>query len=1508
MQKKFSQTSGYEIDRELHRFSRGRKCKQQSLEDAKCLEQFFTSDPKNIEKFSEFKSRVAAEIMDKLGVTQHLLDPVDWFFYREAPRQISSFHKSWRIHVGNEIHVYSIVRVYIVPPTLPNIVSKIQSAARPQEVTSSSSDDSTLYTASGFAIPQLPKNVSSTTHTQQKMFLRANDARVSNTAYELQFLVDIVRFVYIPKFAEAEAEEKYMTTRAELAALKKKKTVPPNWQQQWKLVKTQIVGLRQPWHKFACPIMSFVDKRAHGTLRPDAWIYEEPSDQGGYLQCQNTPVSMPQNETLTHNTIHTFPVTKHRSKSETAQQQQSDGSSAAAAFAGNQESLDVVGMSYEERANKVKQASKRPQSVHLEIRCSHPILRCKSTSTIKHILLGVKSPYAQNLQNFVVHMQFLDKIVSPTIIFYALGETQLLNIPQWIQSAADPTHWYPETFMPILEKMMARHPMHIRTQEDAWIYISEFAGRKDCSRDKKLAHGQKIIQEDIYPNVGLNMECNAQKIFLHAHIIWRQMMASLGFVIFDDKDTYSRQRYDTNAQMFSTLLRNILGVIQSTGEHNLLNATIHHRVQMLKEEINALKKKPPPTHTTSFIDGSWSEKRAWKLPYFHWPVVFNEAKINEKIASVICRGSPWSISPKPGAARQSVTVAIGFRNWLSSQGSRARQNNTANKQQRRNNSARLLEATQCGYVCADQTPENDSFGVSRFQAQGSSIATTSSRFVLMGLLAHAFVENRDYIPITFSIVRRRPQSSSSSISASQSSASQSSAFQTQSWCDLLMIDGKFEWMLKDATVVFQLLQYWRRIGLVSPHISIYLQDRILYVNVAPGQAVRALLSLQSISKLLPYLNRILDNKNKSPLFALEKILGYQPVEWIRPDELRSLAIEINSNLWMYRRRVFGDVASHMEIEPSWLKGITAGCLPFSNHNLATRAVIGSNMIPQAFAASMNPFRMQQQAHILKYPQYPLVETRTLRDLDVREAAANGHNIIMCVTSRAFGEEDSNLMGSDSLAFGMLNSEIRKTYMTTVKPNLVLSFMLASQSTNTKLGKSLSNMFQHISHRRESFEVPDDRCLGKYDADYSKLEPDGLPKIGTILQAGDVIIGKVAYEVARNKPSVVYKKDESILMKDPIGTVVEVTTTQFGSFCVTKKVTIQYPCTPELGNKYQLRGGQKFTLALAVRGRDSLISLSTGRHADMYMNPIAYMARETWGIVKEQHRAQAAALMAQYMDGTCYNSERIKRDREIAEILYASGVEKMCYEPHLNGETGEITEPLLTAQVYASALIHLVSLKLHARGIGPVTLVTRQAVEGRSNNGALRWGAMEGDAAIANGLAYVNSDRNGSDQFSMAVCGTCNEEPYYSPETGYKFCKACKTGDNVKIIKSSFIDNVVFRKELPGIGVRASFLTSEMGDPWAGKAHLRTWDEYARSVSKESDTQLIPQPDPWMWKKYGLPEPETIGDRLDKMSHQNDREEKETLLWAERAYHHILKEQKKKAVRSRTTTTRPSKKK
>src|SRR5207248_9565634 len=77
----------------------------------------------------------------------------------------------------------------------------------------------------------------------------------------------------------------------------------------------------------------------------------------------------------------------------------------------------------------------------------------------------------------------------------------------------------------------------------------------------------------------------------------------------------------------------------------------------------------------------------------------------------------------------------------------------------------------------------------------------------------------------------------------------------------------------------------------------------------------------------------------------------------------------------------------------------------------------------------------------------------------------------------------------------------------------------------------------------------------------------------------------------------------------------------------------------------------------------------------------------------------------------------------------------------SGTTGKLLKGrIFMGETYVQRLEHLVSDKVRARARGKLQALTRQPVEGRINNGGLRWGQMENDAVQAHGAANNVRDR------------------------------------------------------------------------------------------------------------------------------------------------------------------------
>ena len=132
----------------------------------------------------------------------------------------------------------------------------------------------------------------------------------------------------------------------------------------------------------------------------------------------------------------------------------------------------------------------------------------------------------------------------------------------------------------------------------------------------------------------------------------------------------------------------------------------------------------------------------------------------------------------------------------------------------------------------------------------------------------------------------------------------------------------------------------------------------------------------------------------------------------------------------------------------------------------------------------------------------------------------------------------------------------------------------------------------------------------------------------------------------------------------------------------------------------------------------------------------------------------------------------------------------------SGITGDIMPSFVFfGPVYYQRLRHMVADKMHARSIGPRSMLTRQPMEGRSRDGGFGVGEMERDCMVGYGAAMLLNERLliSSDSFCVDVCTECGY-------MGYKgYCHFCKRTGTVSSVNLPYAFKLLMQ-EMLGMGI------------------------------------------------------------------------------------------------------------
>ncbi|GJG28018.1 MULTISPECIES: DNA-directed RNA polymerase subunit beta [Segatella] len=185
--------------------------------------------------------------------------------------------------------------------------------------------------------------------------------------------------------------------------------------------------------------------------------------------------------------------------------------------------------------------------------------------------------------------------------------------------------------------------------------------------------------------------------------------------------------------------------------------------------------------------------------------------------------------------------------------------------------------------------------------------------------------------------------------------------------------------------------------------------------------------------------------------------------------------------------------------------------------------------------------------------------------------------------------------------------------------------------------------------------------------------------------------------------------------------------QMAKVYIAKKRKIQ------VGDKLAGRHGNKGIVSKIVRMED-MPFLEDGRPVDLVLNPMGVPSRMNLGQIFEAILGAAGKKLGVKFATPIFDGAKLD---DLSEWTDKAGLPRLCSTHIFDGETGEqFDQPATIGMTYFLKLGHMVEDKMHARSIGPYSLITQQPLGGKAQFGGQRFGEMEVWALEAFGASHV----------------------------------------------------------------------------------------------------------------------------------------------------------------------------
>jgi DNA-directed RNA polymerase subunit beta len=274
-----------------------------------------------------------------------------------------------------------------------------------------------------------------------------------------------------------------------------------------------------------------------------------------------------------------------------------------------------------------------------------------------------------------------------------------------------------------------------------------------------------------------------------------------------------------------------------------------------------------------------------------------------------------------------------------------------------------------------------------------------------------------------------------------------------------------------------------------------------------------------------------------------------------------------------------------------------------------------------------------------------------------------------------------------------------------------------------------------------------------EAKLKDLDDDGIVRIGAWVNEGDILVGKITPKgeteltpEERLLQAIFGEKAKDVRdssLRLPGGEGGKVIDLQIFSreqgdelpqgVLQQVRVFVAQTRKVQVGDKMAGRHGNKGVVSRIV-SREDMPFLPDGTHVDIILNPLGVSSRMNIGQILETHLGWAGLTLGVKFATPVLNGIEFSY---VSEFLKAASLPEDGKIQLYDGRTGEPFAHKTTVGIaYILKLAHLVEDKLHARSVGPYSIVTQQPLGGKAQHGGQRFGEMEVWALEAYGAAHT----------------------------------------------------------------------------------------------------------------------------------------------------------------------------